>query len=204
MKSIHITFILLLLVNISIASAPIDSTYRAKNSSSERILTIEPAVGLNPMPLSDVLFSNLVQWNFKKHLNLVSRSSVTFNTAFARTFNNIHTDYSRTYSQTIGMGTTVYSKHSSYTFSLMAGIKYDETKETLNNPEFEKVSFAVHTLSPDFGLMYSYKRGFKSMFFTYRMYIPLYPYPFKTADINAVDGNVAGISFEFGVGFTLK
>jgi hypothetical protein len=36
------------------------------------------------------------------------------------------------------------------------------------------------------------------------MYLPLYPYPFKTKDVFSLDGNMANISLEFGVGIRLK
>lgn len=167
-------------------------------------LTIEPALGINPMPMSDIVLSNLVQWNVKKHLHLVARSSVSFNTAFGRNFNYIRTDYSYSLSQTVGIGTSLYLKRSSHSFSFMAGVKYDATKETLVNPDFEQVSLATRTVSPDFGLLYNLKMGRKNPFFSFRMYVPLYPYPFKTKDISAIDGNMANLSLEFGVGFRIR
>jgi hypothetical protein len=86
----------------------------------------------------------------------------------------------------------------------MAGIKYGAYKETLENPDFETVSASVSSVSPDVGLMYNLKLGKKKYFFSYRMYIPLYPYPFKTSDVNAIDANMANISMEFGLGIRLK
>jgi hypothetical protein len=204
MSRIISLFTFLLMFNISAAFAQTDSLQSAPKSFPLHKLTLEPAIGINPMPLSDIVVSNLVQWNVKKRFHVVSRSSVTFNTAFARNFNYVHTDYSYTLSQTIGIGTSFYLKSSSHSFSLMAGVKYDATKETLNNPEFEKVSYGLTTVSPDFGLMYNLKLGKKKYFFSYRMYIPLYPYPIKTYDMNAVDSNMANLSLEFGVGIRLK
>lgn len=203
MKLINYLSIILLLLNFS-AIGQTDTTQTTKKQFPLRKLSIEPAIGINPMPMSDIVVSNLVQWNVKKHFNVVSRSAMTFNTAFARNFNYVHTDYSYSLSQTIGIGTSFYLKRSSHTFSLMAGVKYDATKETLNNPAFEKISVASSTLSPDLGLMYNLKWGKKKYFFSYRMYIPLYPYPFKNFDINSIDGNLANISLEFGVGIRLK
>jgi hypothetical protein len=52
--------------------------------------------------------------------------------------------------------------------------------------------------------MYNLKIGKQKYFFSYRMYIPLYPYPFKTYDFTAIDATLAGISLEFGVGVRLK
>ena len=154
--------------------------------------------------MSDLVVSTLVQWNVTPRLNLISRSAYTANTIFARDFNYIHTDYSYALGQTIGIGTSLYGKHASHTFSFLAGITYDATHETLNNPDFETVSMSSSALRPDAGLMYNAKVGKGKVFFSYRMYIPLYPYPFKTADINAIDGNMANLSLEFGIGFRLK
>lgn len=204
MKNIKYLSILVLLLTFISATGQTDSAQTTKKHFPLRKLTIEPAIGINPMPMSDIVVSNLVQWNVKKQFSIVSRSSVSFNTAFARNFNYIKTDYSYSLCQTIGIGTSFYLKHSSHTFALMAGVKYDATKETLNNPNFERVSVAAKTVSPDFGLMYNLKLGRKKYFFSYRMYLPLYPYPFKSTEINAIDGNLANISLEFGLGIRLK
>jgi len=59
-------------------------------------------------------------------------------------------------------------------------------------------------MSPDVGLLYDLKVGKKKYFFSYRMFIPLYPYPFKTTDINALDANMANLTIEFGLGIRLK
>jgi len=171
------------------------------------MLTIEPGIGIKPGPTSPtpgVMITNLIQWNLTKRLGIVSHTSYTFNNAFLREFNYITTDYSYSLSQKFGVGTSLYTKHSSHTFSLMAGIQLDNFKETLNNPEFEKVEISSSVLSPDFGLMYNLKIGKKKYFFSYRMYLPLYPYPLKCSDINAVDGNISNISLEFGLGIRLK
>lgn len=163
-------------------------------------LTIEPGIGIKPMPISDMLVSTVVQYNIKRRLSVLSYSSYTFNNAFKRTFNNIHTDYNYSLSQKLGIGTSVYSRHMSHTFALLAGVKYTAFKETLDNPESEKVSASVSSFSPDLGLMYNLKLGTKKYFFSYRMYLPLNPYPFKTRDITAIDGNLANISLELGLG----
>ncbi len=49
-----------------------------------------------------------------------------------------------------------------------------------------------------------YFRGKKKYFSSYRMYIPLNPYPLKSTDILAIDGNLANMTLEFGVGTRLK
>ena len=86
----------------------------------------------------------------------------------------------------------------------MVGFKYTAFKETLNNPDFDKMSVSISGFNPDYGLMYSYKRGLKKCFFTYRMYIPLYPWPVKGSNINYIDGNRDNIALELGVGVKIK
>lgn len=203
MKRIHFISILALLFSASIATGQ-TTIHPSKSSFSPSTLSIEPAIGITPYPMSDLVVSTLVQWNITPRLNLVSRSAYTANTIFSRDFNYIHTDYSYAIGQTIGIGTSLYGKHASHTFSFMAGIAYDATKETLNHPDFEQVSMESSALRPDAGLMYNAKVGKGKVFFSYRMYIPLYPYPFKTTDINAIDGNMSNLSLEFGVGIRLK
>lgn len=183
-------------------SAQKDYSEKAKKNYSERIVTIEPAIGLEPM--SDLIISNLIQWNLKKRLSIVSYTSYSYNNAIQRDFNYINTNYNFTISQKFGIGTSLYTKHSSNTFSLMAGIRYDAFKETLENPDFEKVSASVSSVSPDVGLLYNLKIGKKKYFFSYRMYIPLYPYPLISSDVWSLNDNMVNLSFEFGLGIRLK
>lgn len=166
--------------------------------------TIEPGIGINPAPMSDFVVSNLIQWNVTKRFSLSSHSSLNLNGPFNHTFNYVETNYNYSLIQKFGPGASLYTRRSSHTFSLLAGIKYSAYKETLNNPEFEKISVKVHTVSPDFGFMYSLKLGQKKVFFSYRMYIPLYPYPVKKPDYLTLDSNLANISLELGVGIRLK
>ena len=156
----QILFIILLL-NLAESAAQISSDNTRNEQSLERKLTIEPAIGIKPWPISDLLVSNLVQWNFKKHLSLVSHTSYSYNNAFLRDFNYIKTNYNYSLSQKLGIGASVYSKHSSHTFS-------------------------------------------KKYFFSYRMYLPLTPYPIQTSDIYSIDTNLDNFTLEFGIGIRLK
>ena len=199
----YVSIYLLLLLVTSSFGQTINSNPDTK-SFPYRQFTIEPAIGITPYPISDIVFSNLIQWNVKKRLSFVSYTSYTHNSAFLREFNYIKTDYNYSISQKFGVGTSLYSKKTMHSFSLIAGVKHEAFKETLDNPEFEKVSMSTSSTKPDFGLLYNMKKGMKKYFYSYRMYIPLYPYPFKTTDINSIDGNLANISIEFGVGILLK
>jgi hypothetical protein len=204
MKHIPSLSALFLLLNLSTASAQSIHTGNTIQNYPMHKLTIEPAIGLNPYAMGDFLISNVVKWDIKTRLSLVSYTSYTHNQALQRDFNHIRTDYNYSINQKFGVGTSLYSKRSSHTFSLMAGVKYDAFKETLHNPEFETVSASVSSVSPDFGLMYHMQKGLGKWFFSYRMYVPLYPYPFGRADITAITGNLSGITMEFGVGVNLK
>lgn len=169
-----------------------------------RQLTIEPGIGSHSNFGTDLLITNLVQWNPKKHLAFASHSSYNINNLLQRNFNGIKTEYNYSINQKFGVGTTFYSKRSSNTFLLMAGVKYTSFKESLVNPDNKIVSAGVNAFSPDYGLMYSLKKGVKKYFFSFRMYVPLYPWPVKATNISAVDGNINNIALEFGAGIKIK
>jgi hypothetical protein len=172
--------------------------------STVRQLTIEPGIGIHTNFGTDFLITNLVQWNPYKHLSLVSHSSFNINNISQRDFNGIKTEYNYTLNQKIGIGTTFYTNKSSNTFLLMTGVKYTSFKETLINPDNNKVIAFINSISPDYGLMYNYKRGVKKYFFSFRIYVPLYPWPLKGSNISYIDGNNNNIALEFGFGIKIK
>jgi hypothetical protein len=204
MKPFFYISVAFLVLSLTVSASQKDSTEAAGSGYPVSKVTVEPAIGLNPMPSSDVLITNLIQWNIKKRLSIVSHTLYSVNNAFQRNNNYVRTNYNYSLSQKFGIGTSLYLKNSSHTLSILAGIKYDSFKETLENPEFEKFSASLSTSGPDVGLMYGLKIGKKKYFFSYRMYIPLYPYPLKTTDTNSIDGNMANLSMEFGFGIRLK
>jgi hypothetical protein len=169
-----------------------------------RELTIEPGVGIHTNFGTNLLITNLVQWNPTKRFSLAGHTSFNVNNILQRDFNYVKTNYNYSINQKFGAGTTFYSKKSSNTFLLMIGFKYTAFKETLYNPDLDKVSVSINGLSPDYGLMYSYKRGLKKCFFTFRAYIPLYPWPVKGSNINYIDGNRDNIALELGIGIRIK
>jgi len=172
--------------------------------STVRQLTIDPGIGIHSNFGTDLLISNLVQWNPKKHLSLASHSSFNINKILQRDFTGIKTNHNYSINQKFGVGTTFYSKKSSNTFLLMAGVKYTSFQETLINPDHNKVSASINSISPDYGLMYNLRKGVKKYFFSFRMYVPLYPWPVKDVNIYSVDGNMNNIALEFGVGIKIK
>ncbi len=176
----------------------------ASNHSLERKLTIEPGVGIHTNFGTDFLISNLVQWNPNRRLAFASYSSYSINNTTQRNFNHVKTNYNYSLNQKFGVGTTIYSKKISHTFLLMVGVKYTAYEETLDNPNFDKVSISIHALSPDYGIMYSLKKGWKKYFFTGRFYLPLSPWLTEGAKIENVQGTLRDIALEFGVGIKIK
>jgi hypothetical protein len=171
--------------------------------STVRQITIEPAIGIHTNFGVDLLITNLVQWNPKKHLSLASHSSFNINNTTQRYFNGIKTDYNYSINQKFGVGTTLYTKKSSHTFLFMVGAKYTTYSKTLDDERFDKVNATISSFSPDYGFMYSLKKGWKKCFFTFRMYVPLYPWPTKGSDAFYLDGNMNNIALEFGMGFRI-
>ena len=203
MKPTRYTFFFLLLVSLQ-ASAQGDTTSLSALSYPLRKLTVEPAIGVNPYPNSDLLLTNLVQWNSSKRLALVSYTSFAFNNAFERTSGHVRSDYNHSLSQKFGIGTSRYCKRAVHSIALLAGVKYDAFQETWVDAEHGDVTARVKTTDPDVGLMYNVKVGRQKHYFSFRTYIPLYPYPIKTLDAWSLDGNLANVSLEFGVGIRLK
>ena len=196
------TFISILAFLLSAATGLAQTDKPAKYV--HRLLSVEPAVGIHTNMGTDLLFSALVQWSPRRKLAFASHSSYNINNVTARDVESVHTDYNYSLTQRFGAGTTLYGKRSSHSFFLMAGVFYTAYQETLMNPVLDQVSTSITSLSPDYGLMYSLKKGGKKCFFTFRAYLPLYPWPMKGSDINYIDANMSAISLEFGVGIKLK
>ena len=186
------------------ASAQRDTSSTVDDIYPSRRLTLEPAIGVNPYPTADLLISALVQWHITKRLGIVSFTSYSYNNAFQRTSGHIKNDHNYSLSQKFGIGTSRYTEHAAHALSLLVGVKYDAFQETWDDPDLADVTATVESVSPDIGLLYSLKVGRKKYYFSYRTYIPLYPYPLKTLDPWSMDGNLANISMEFGIGIRLK
>ena len=192
------------LVSVQGFAQKVPATTTSKHTPVVRLLTIEPGVGIHTNFGVDLLLTNLVQWNPYKRLSVASYSSFNINNITQRNFNHIKTNYNYSINQKFGIGTSLYSKRSTHTFLLMAGVKYTSYKETLDSDDFEKTGVAIDALSPDYGFMYSLKRGWKKYFFTVRTYLPLYPWPVKGSNPLYLDGNMNNISVEFGIGVKIR
>lgn len=197
-------FLLIFLLTSAYGFAQKDISVATSEHSKVRQLTIEPGIGIHTNFGTDFLVTNLVQWNPLKRFSIASHTSFNINNITQRNFNGIKTDYNFSINQKFGAGITLYSKRISHTFLLMVGAKYTTFKETLDNEDFDNVSTSISAFSPDYGMMYSLKRGWKKYFFTARMYVPLYPWPVKGSDISYLDGNLNNIALEFGLGIKLK
>lgn len=204
MKQYTILFILISSLPFSHIFSQTKNSGASKEQASVRELTIEPGIGIHTNFGTDLLFTNLVQWNPKKRLAIASYSSYSINNILLTKFNGVSTEYNYSLNQKFGVGTTLYTKRSSNTFLLMAGVKYTSYKESLMDPDNKEVSVGINSFSPDYGLMYSLKKGVKKYFFSFRMYVPLYPWPVKDISTSVLDGNMNNISLEFGVGLKIK
>ena len=204
MKQQKILFVSILVLSFANSFAQRNIAAVKEKHVTVRQLTIEPAIGIHTNFGTDLLLSNLIQWNPQKHFSLASHSSFNINNPFQRDFNSIKTNHNYSINQKLGVGTTLYSKRSSNTFLLMAGVKYTSFQETLINADHKKVSTSINSISPDYGVMYSLKKGVKKYFFSFRMYVPLYPWPVKDFNVYTADGNMNNIALEFGVGIKFK
>ncbi len=203
MNSLKNLFLLISLISGTTMFAQNESAVLFHAPSTLPKLTLEPGIGIHTNFGTDFLITHLVQWNPAKHLSMASHSSFNINNITQRYFNGIKTNYNFSLNQKFGIGTTFCSKKRSYTFLLMAGVKYTTYRETLDDERFERTGTTIRALSPDYGLMYTQKKILKKYFFTYRIYVPLYPWPAKGADILYIDNNIDNIALEAGIGIRI-
>lgn len=166
-------------------------------------LTIEPGIGIHTNFGTDFLITNLIQWNPMGRLSMASHSSFNINNITQRYFNGIKTNYNYSINQKFGIGTAFYTRRRLHTFMFMFGAKYTTYRETLDDERFDKAGTSIQALSPDYGLMYSQKKVGKKYFFTYRVYVPLYPWPAKGSDILYLESNMENIALEAGIGIRI-
>lgn len=203
MKAITYLIISTALLSGSYALAQKDLSINTSDPSLVRQLTIEPGLGIHTNFGTDLLFTNLITWNLRKHISIAAHTSLNINNITQRYSNGIKTNYNYSINQKFGAGTTIYAKKWSHSFLLMVGAKYTTFRETLDDERFDKVATTISSFSPDYGLMYSLKRGWKKYFLTYRVYVPLYPWPTKGSDILYLEGNMDLIALEVGIGMKM-
>lgn len=203
MNSIKYLLILIMFITGSPLSAQKEISEIFNKPSVAPQLTLEPGIGIHTNFGTDFLITNLIQWNPLARLSIASHSSFNINNITQRYFNGIKTNYNYSINQKFGIGTAFYTKRRSHTLMLMFGAKYTTYRETLDDERFDKAGTAIRTLSPDYGLMYSQKKMWKKYFFTYRMYVPLYPWPTKGSDILYIESNMENIALEAGIGIRI-
>ena len=206
MQQNKIIMAIILLFSCSTSFGQSDSNcndmHKAK-MSFRKTITIQPGIGMRTNFGKDLVFTNLVVAQPLKHVSVAAHTSLSYNNLLHRNFNYIKTNYNYSVGQSVGAGATLFGKRSSHSLLLMFGIKYTDFKETLENPKFEKVSASINATSPDMGLRYNFTYGIKKYFFHSGLYLPLYPYPVKTSNIEAVTGNLSSIRLEVGLGIRM-
>jgi hypothetical protein len=198
-------YISILVITLTLASGSSSIAQSGSGKVPVCKISIQAGIGLHPDPtgFKDLAFSGLVQWKLNKQFSIASHTAYIINDLSMRNFNYIKTNYNYAVNQKVGVGTSVSRKKSSHTFLIMGGVKYDAFSQTLDNPEFEKITSRVAVLSPDYGLLYNLKLGNKKYFFGFSMYLPLFPYPLKGNDINFLESNMSNLSLEIGAGIRL-
>lgn len=173
------------------------------NTSFRKTLTVQPGIGIGNHFGKDLLCTNLLVAQPLKYLSIAVHTSLSYNNLLHRNFNYIKTNYNYSVCQSVGVGTAVVAKKSSHSLWLMFGLKHTGFKETLENPKFERVSKSISATSPDLGLRYNFTYGLGKCFFHTGLCLPLYPYPVKTSNPEALTENLGSINLEIGLGIRL-
>src|SRR5687767_4122922 len=114
MKALKYLPFILFLFMCSLAGAQKQLMPSKEDRYLMRRLTIEPGVGIHTNFGTDLLITNLVQWNPFKRLSLAAHTSFNINNVFQRDFNYVKTNYNYSFNQKFGAGTTLYSRKSSH------------------------------------------------------------------------------------------
>ena len=164
-----------------------------------RKITTEPAIGTHIWSISgavDLQCSNLLQYNVNQRINLISYTALSFDVIKFSAFEDINPKHSFTIFQRIGVGTSLNTKRSTNTFSLLGGVKYFSYAGSTENPNLEeKITTKRGIWATDYGAMYNLKIGRKKYFFSSRIFIPLYGGKWGILESGSID---------FGIGIRLK
>ena len=160
---------------------------------------VKPAIGgtgSSVKPTVSVMFFHPLNHRF----SMVSHSLFSFLLFRNYPQEYIKTHYNFSFSQKLGLGYSLYGKQGKGRHTLLAlgGIRHVVFKETMDNPELDKVTVSTHNTVPDYGLMYEFSLGTGRYTFDTRLYLPLSPiryYPLGTLT------NLAYL--EMGVGIKL-
>lgn len=187
------TLILTVCMHISFAQTiPVNVKYPFSQ------LTMEPAIGtrLNSLMGSpDIQVANLLQYNYKKRLSFIAHTAISSDLK-PGWVTDVRQNYSYSFFQKFGIGTSFYTKRSSNTFSILAGVAYNAYSGTMNNDQFaESITTKASSLRTDYGIMYNLKSGRKKYFLSSRLYLPLK---------DGLYGISENADLEFGIGMRLK
>ncbi len=147
-------------------------------------LEIKPAIGATGSSFKPTV-SVMAVHPLNRRFSLASHSMFSFLLFRNNPQPYIKTDYNYSITQKFGAGYSLYGKKgkSRHTVLALGGMRYIAFKETMDNPELDKVTVSTHTTVPDYGLMYEFSLGKKRFTFDTRLYLPFSPvqyYPLGT------------------------
>lgn len=139
------------------------------------VLEIKPAVGVTGTPIKPTL-SVMVIHPLDQRFSIASHSIISFLPAGSSP-EYIKINYNYTLSHKLGIGYSLYGKKGKSRHSLLAlgGIKHIAFKETMENPDLDKITVRTHSTVADYGLMYEFSLGEKRYTWNTRFYFPLSP-----------------------------
>ncbi|AZA83107.1 hypothetical protein C1637_19830 [Chryseobacterium lactis] len=149
---------------------------QAQDSAKQKsTFEIKPAVGATGTPIKPTL-SVMVLHSLDHRFSIASHSMLSF-LLFENTPDYITTNYNYSLSQKFGVGYSLYGKRRKARHSLfvLGGIRHITFKETMENPDLDKITVSTRSTVADYGLMYEFSLGKKRYTFDTRIYCPLSP-----------------------------
>lgn len=139
------------------------------------LLEIKPAIGATGTPLKSTV-SIMILHSLDHRFSIASHSMLSF-LLFKNTPDYIKTNYNYSLSQKLGIGYSLYGKKGKTRHTLLAlgGMRHIAFKETMENPDLDKIIVSTHSTIADYGLMYEFSLGKKRYTFDTRLYCPLSP-----------------------------
>lgn len=149
---------------------------QAQDSTRQKVvLEVKPAMGATGTPVKPTL-SVMVLHPLDRRFSIASHSMVS-SLLSGNSTEFIKINYNYTFSHKLGAGYSLYGKRGKSRHSLFAlgGIKHIAFKETMENPDLDKITVRTHSTVADYGLMYEFSLGKKRYSFDTRLYFPLSP-----------------------------
>lgn len=152
------------------------SSVQAQDSVQQKAaLEIKPAIGATGTPIKPTL-SVMVLHSLDHRFSIASHSLLSV-LLFENTPEYIKTNYNYSLSQKLGIGYSLYGKRGKarHTLFALGGIRHIAFKETMDNPDLDKITVSTRSTVSDYGLMYEFSLGKKRYTFDTRLYCPLSP-----------------------------